>query len=303
MRIRYRHLHTFSRVSRIGSILRAAEDLGVTQPAVSKTLRELEEELGASLLQRSRRGVSLTPYGEIFLGYAEASLGALRQGVDSVSRARREGDGLVRLGILPTVSGDLIPRAVRAFKETGHLDRVRVTTGENTVLIDQLRQGDLDVVVGRLGDPGQMVGLTFEHLYSERVVFTVRKDHPLAAGRDFSLAAISDYTVLFPPDTAVIRPWVDRLLVTHQVARPVDVVETVSTAFGKAYTLANDAVWIISHGVVAQDVAAGDLVILPVDTNETVGPVGITLRVSDPPSAAVSQMIAVIREAAETQTT
>ena len=79
-RIKFRHLDAFSASARAGSLKAAAESLGLTQPAISRTLKELEEITGATLLERGRAGVQLTPEGEIFLQFAEASSGALRQG-------------------------------------------------------------------------------------------------------------------------------------------------------------------------------------------------------------------------------
>ncbi|MDJ0933157.1 LysR family transcriptional regulator [Breoghania sp.] len=87
-RIKFRHLQCFLEIARRGSISRAAEALGVTQPAASKTLRELEEILAIPLFERSRRGIRLTRFGEAFLRHASAAVMAIREGVESVSAAR-----------------------------------------------------------------------------------------------------------------------------------------------------------------------------------------------------------------------
>ena len=71
------------------------------------------------------------------------------------------------------------------------------------MLLSQLRTGDLDLVVGRLADPDLMTGLSFEHLYSERISFVVRPDHPLLQEKPFELGRIARYTVLMPAN--VIR--------------------------------------------------------------------------------------------------
>ncbi len=296
-RLKLRHLRVFAEVARIGSVGKAADSLSVTQPAISKTLRELEETLNVPLFDRTRKGVDLTVHGKTFLRYTEASLTALRQGVESVSSNSTDGAQLVRMGALPTVSARLIPDAIRQFKTANERDVVRVTTGENKVLIDQLRLGELDIVVGRLGDPDGMLGLTFEHLYSEHVSLVVRKDHPLTKKPNFKLSMIADYTVLTPPDYAIIRPWVDRLFLLNEVPVLPNRVETISTAFGRRFTEEGDAVWIISNGVVAHDILAGTLVELPVDARATLGPVGLTTRVADPPTPVALALMEAIRKA------
>ncbi|OZV62240.1 LysR family transcriptional regulator [Brucella melitensis] len=85
-RIKFRHLHTFVEVARQKSVVKASEILNISQPAVTKTMRELEEILGVPVLERDGRGIRITRYGEVFLRHAGTALTALRQGLDSVSQ-------------------------------------------------------------------------------------------------------------------------------------------------------------------------------------------------------------------------
>src|SRR4030095_11291758 len=186
-RVKYRHLQRFLEIARHQSVVRASAALSIPQPAVSKTIRELEEVLGVALFERRGRGVALTRFGDVFLRYAGASVTALRQGIDSISQARTTGGMAIKVGALPTVSTRVMPLAVSLFKQENMGTIVRVVTGENSVLLSQLRTGDLDLVVGRLADPELMTGLSFEHLYSERVSFVVRPGHPLARAQPLAL--------------------------------------------------------------------------------------------------------------------
>lgn len=297
-RVKFRHLQCFLEIARQQSVVKAAVALSVTQPAVSKTLRELEELLGVALFERRGRGVALTRFGEVFLRYAGASVTALRQGVDSIAQARTKGGAAIKVGALPTVSTRVVPRAVQLFKQEHTGTLVRVVTGENSVLLSQLRTGDLDLVVGRLADPDLMTGLSFEHLYSERVSFIVRPGHPLLKSKPFNLAKLAGYTVLMPTEGSIIRPLVDRFLIANGVASLPDQIETVSMAFGRRYTRTTDAVWLISRGVVAEDLEEGALVELPIATEATAGPVGLTTRADIPPSLPAVMLMQTIREAA-----
>jgi LysR family pca operon transcriptional activator len=176
-----------------------------------------------------------------------------------------------------------------------------VVTGQNSVLLSQLRTGDLDLVVGRLADPDLMTGLSFEHLYSEIVSFIVRPGHPLLKLKPFDLRKFTEYTVLMPPEGAIIRPMVDRFLIANGIATVPDQIETVAMAFGRRYTRTTDAVWIISRGVVADDIDDGVLAELPVATQGTTGPVGLTTRADIPPSLPAVMLMQTIREAAAKQ--
>jgi LysR family transcriptional regulator, pca operon transcriptional activator len=223
----------------------------------------------------------------------------LRQGIDSITQARTKGGMAIKVGALPTVSTRVMPLAVSLFKQENTGTVVRVVTGDNSVLLSQLRTGDLDLVVGRLADPELMTGLSFEHLYSERICFVVRPDHPLLQEKPFELGRIARYTVLMPTEGSIIRPMADRFLITHGIASIPDQIETVSMAFGRRYTRMNDAVWIISRGVIFDDLADGVLAELPVETDSTTGPVGLTTRADMPPSLAAIMLMQTIREAAK----
>jgi LysR family pca operon transcriptional activator len=109
-RIKYRQIARFLEVSERRSFVRAAEALHSTQPAVSKTIAELEDSLGVVLFERSRRGVRLTSYGEAFRRHAGASIAALRQGVESLVSAQIGGGLRIAIGLLPTVAASVVPR-------------------------------------------------------------------------------------------------------------------------------------------------------------------------------------------------
>lgn len=275
-RIRFRHLRTLVETARYGSIGKAADALAVTQPAATKSMRELEEIVGRRLVEKAGRGIRITPYGEVFLRYAGASIAALQQGLDSLGAASDMPP--LRIGALPTASARIMPDLMTAFRAEAPDAPVTIVTGENRVLLDQLRLGELDLVIGRLAASEQMAGLKFSYLYSEDVRLVVRPGHPLLAHALFPFEHLRAFPILMPPEGSIIRPLVDRLLLTHGVQRLPNTIETVSETFGRAFTSQSDAVWIISEGVVLADIATGRLCALAVDTSETRGGVGLTVR-------------------------
>ncbi len=297
-RIKFRHLQTFLEVARQKSVMKAAAILHISQPAVTKTIREMEEVLGVAMFERDGRGIRITRFGEVFLRYAGAAITALRQGIDSVSN-EQSGEGIpVRVGALPTVSTRIMPQAISLFLQEKTQSRLKIVTGENAVLLEQLRLGDLDLVVGRLAAPEKMTGFSFEHLYSEQVVFAVSARHPLLNASEDIFNRLAEFPVLMPTRASIIRPFVDRFLIANGVAKLPHQIETVSDAFGRAFVRSHQAVWIISAGVVASDIADGTLALLPIDTTETKGPVGLTTRADVTPSLPLMILMQTIREAA-----
>ncbi|WP_420409821.1 pca operon transcription factor PcaQ [Hoeflea sp.] len=297
-RIKFRHLDAFSAISRAGSLKTAAEQLHLTQPAISRTLKELEEIVGVTLMVRSRSGVKLTGEGEVFLQFAEQSTAALRSGLMSV-RGVSGGGGHLRIGALPSVASGLLPPAVLEFADRNPGTQIEVHEGPHYDLTSRLRWGELDLVIGRLGRPQTMQGLSFRQLYTEDVVVVTAAGGEAAAIRTFS--GLEDFRILYPPQDSAIRPLVARLLISRGVPLFRNRIESASAAFGRATVLADPrTVWFISRGVVEADIAAGRMVQLDVDTGATVGAVGIMSRADEVPSAAIRAFTRVLSRASAT---
>lgn len=285
-RLRLRHISTFLDIAQAGSIVAAADQLGVSQPAVSKTLRELEDIIGQQLFDRSLRQLRLNKAGQAFQKLAGSAMTTL-------VRATRQGGGPAQtrlaIGALPTAATQLVPRAAIRFRTVQPQCLVRVSTGPNWLLLSQLREGRLDLVVGRMAEAARMEGLSFRQLYTEDVVAVVRAGHPWAD--HFDADALGRFPLILPPPGAVIGPLVRAYLrsIGHDDLTPA--FETVSLAFGRQVLIETDAIWFISRGVVAQELAQGSLRAIPLHAPMMAGPVGISLRQNLPESAEIAAMI------------
>ncbi len=297
-RIKYRHLQCFLEVARQKSLVKAADSLAVSQPAVSKTIRELEDILGSRLFERNRKGTTVTRTGEIFHRHAGMSIASLQQGLDGVAQLREGGGGQVNVGVLPNAAATIMPRAILACRAQGIGAAIRVMDGSNPDLLGQLKAGELDFVVGRLAEPTPMVGLSFEHLYSESLAFAVRPEHPLLEESNFELARILDYPVMLPIRGSIIRHAAESFLIANGVGVPGEYIETISVTFGRTFTRASNAVWIMDSGVMLDDLQTGALCRLPVDAAATEGPVGLTTRVDANLSGPVQTLMSAVREVA-----
>lgn len=296
-RIKIRHLQALTEIVRQGSLKHAAGKLFLTQPAISRSLAELEDIVGARLLLRGRGGVSLTPQGEFFHRYAQNSLSALEQGLAGIFDAGREAVMTLRVGALPSVAARLMPEVVAELSRLVPELRLLIADGSHEALTGMLRAGDLDLVIGRLGAPETMRGLSFTQLYLEDVAVVVRPGHPIL--KDPDLRRIGDWPVIYPAPWAAIRPFVERLLIAEGVPLPSRRIETVSGAFGRAYMPGSDAIWFISAGVVAREVEQGQLVRLPIATDLTEGPVGLMTHADGPESAARQHFVQAVGQAVE----
>ena len=295
-RIKFRHIQCFVEICREGSFKAAAAKLYLTQPAISKTLKELEEIIGRSLLTRSRGGVELTSDGAVFLHFAQMSIASLQQGIDGMA------GGLARqtlsIGVLPSVAARLIPDVTRRFGNAAPDVVLRISDGPHGYLVDRLKLGELDLVIGRMGAHAQMKGVSFTMLYRERVSFITRPGHPLL-DRPI-LEDILLWPVVYPSQGSAIRSIVDRFFVEHGIGEVPRRLETVSGAFGRVFVQGSDAVWIVSEGVVANEIANGLLACVPFNTDTTLGPIGIMQREDAEDSPARRQFGRVLREVIDT---
>ncbi|MCP8465590.1 pca operon transcription factor PcaQ [Pseudomonas sp. ZM23] len=296
-RIKFRHLVCFLEVARQGSLARAADRLAVSQPAISKTLKELEDLLAASLFERGKSGASLTEAGVAFLRYAGPCVQALRDGVNSL-RGGEYASSTVRLGALSTVESLLMPEVVRRLHERHPALVVSVTGGPSAHLLSQLRVGDLDLVIGRMTESPQIQGLAFEHLYSESMTLVARAGHPLAE-RPLSPSALEDWPLVLPSAGTTIRKSADSLLVQSDLGQPRRRLETLSTVLARRYVLSSDALWIAPLDSVRLDLRSGEMVELPLDVQEPGGSVGVCSNSTLPLSLGAHWCLEVLREVGE----
>ena len=300
-RIRLRHLQCFLAVAQFGKLRRAAEALSITQPAVTKTVNELEALLGRPLFVRGRHGATLTVEGEAFMRHAGESVNALGSAVDSVLH---EPDAPpLRIGVLPTVAPSFLPGVLHAFAARWPLVAVRVATGRNAQLIEQLRSRELDAVIGRLSDPELMAGLSFESLYTEPVLIVLRPGHALAAAGPAktrnakaapALTAISAYPLVLPLAGTLIRQVVDGFLSRHGISAQAGLVETLDTSLARCLVLQGDNLWFTPAGAVLPDLACGALLQLGVALTPE-EPVGLILRTESGTGATVQTFVSAVR--------
>ena len=300
-RIRLRHLQCFLAVAQFGNLRRAAQALSITQPAVTKTLNELEELLAKPLFTRGRHGAALTPEGEAFMRHASDSVHAIGAAVDSVLR---EPDAApLRIGALPTAAAAFLPPVLRAVAERWPQLSVRVVTDRNTALIEQLRERALDAVIGRLADPERMAGLSFELLYAEPMVIVLRPGHALAPrsarAAPPALAAIGAHPLVLPPAGTLIRQLADGFLRRHGVVAQAGLVETLDTALARALVLQADNLWFTPRGAVQADLDARTLLRLSPDLAPQES-IGLMLRTGPLSGVMLPSFVAAVRAHART---
>ncbi|PNG91899.1 LysR family transcriptional regulator [Streptomyces malaysiensis] len=190
-------------VAETNSFTRAAERCLVVQSALSHQIARLEKELGARLFERTSRRVCLTPAGEAFLPAARQCLDAAERAAAEVAAAVGEVRGRLAVGLIPTVTAVDIPGALRDFRERYPHVRIRLRVGASDDLVEQVKEGAIDVAFLGLPTTARPRGVAAHELARDRLVAVVAPDHPLAGEPEVDLRRLSsEVFVDLPAGTA-----------------------------------------------------------------------------------------------------
>ena len=277
-RIRLRHLHTFVAVAQQGTLGRAAETLNLSQPALSKTLNELEQLTGTRLFERGRLGAQLTLVGEQFLTHAVKVLDALNTAGQALNRKEGMNSDVVRIGALPTAALGILPTVIGQFHKQQKDITLQVATMNNTMLLAGLKSGDVDIGIGRMSDPELMSGLNYELLFLESLKLVVRPGHPLLQ-ETVTLSRVMEWPVVVSPKGTIPRQNAETLLQSQGCKIPPGCIETLSASLSRQLTVDYDYVWFVPSGAVKDDLRRGLLTSLPIATEGAGEPIGILTRV------------------------
>lgn len=176
--IELRHIRYFVVTAEHGSFRRAAGVLCVDHSAVSRRIRDLEDHLGASLLNRHSGGVCLTLAGERFLGRARRALKSINDGATDVGAIGRSEDGRIRIGIFSSLASGYLTELIRAYSERHAGVRIEFIDGDPAEHIAAVRQVRIDIAF--VTGVAERSGCETAHLWSERVFAVLPHDHPMA---------------------------------------------------------------------------------------------------------------------------
>ncbi len=226
-----RQVKYFLEIVRYASFGKAAEHLNVTQPALSKSIRNLEQSLDVVLLERHPVGVVPTEYGKVFLEYAALITGEIDRAVAEIQQMKGAGKGFVRVGAGATMMQYLIPQAVRAFMAQDDSAVVTFQQGLRDELIASLRRGEIDIVIGSVGGLSHDDDLRQEIALDDEIVVVANRNHPLAQMDTVPIANFREYKWVLPAGTEGERDRLVRVLREAGLPPPSCVISTPSSTF------------------------------------------------------------------------
>jgi len=212
-----RDLRYFETIAQLQHVGRAAQKLHRTQPALTASVRRLEEECGSPLFERSGRGIQLTPAGRVLLKWAQR----VRYDVEDAKREVAEiGSGLaghVRIGIVPTAAQFLLPSAARQLLKEGPDVTLRTVVGLVESLKPLLLQGELDLVIA--SETHSERGLVSRLLAEDAIVVAASAGHDIFRSTP-TLKRLTQYRWALQPPGAPLRDWLDHTFDRRRLPRP-----------------------------------------------------------------------------------
>jgi DNA-binding transcriptional LysR family regulator len=287
-RLRLKHLEVFRNVCELHTIRKAATASNMTQPAATKLIHELEEMFRVVLFQRSRRGMQLTPHGEILrrhIGIVMADIGNISADLDHFTRG---GGGHIRLGILPSLSSALLERCINGLLQTFPRAQFSLVEGTTDELLGGLLQNRLDLTFGRVLHAGHPASLRLTRIYTEVFDIVCGKRHPLAKQEDVKWKELASARWVLPAVGTPLREIAESMFTSRGNLRPV--VAVASSSFHQLrYVIAGgELLGVLPHSIAERARLDGDLVILRPKQAAKVAPISLIARSDFEPAPMVA---------------
>ena len=291
------YIQAFVAVVKAGSIHAAARDLDLSQPALSKSLRTLEEELAAPLLIRSINGVEPTDYGKIFYQRAQIVIDELRKAQEDVAQLRGKLEGSLTVAIAPASTMQLAPMVFKDFRRRCPDVKLHIVEGIWPSVAEPLRNGTVDLALSPVLDEISRSELAVEKLLDVQMAVVVRPSHPLVAAT--SLRDLTQGDWLHQGTSSSASVLIRRIFEDQNLPVPLVSVESRSLTATIMMLQTMDLIAVMPRAMLESDAMKGTLVALDLKEQFRANQLGLIYR-EDRPLTRVAQVFATLTRRAAT---
>jgi DNA-binding transcriptional LysR family regulator len=256
-----RQLQVFVCAARHLSFARAAEELHLTQPAISMQVKELESVVGLPLFDRGGRRIGLTTPGEYFLVHARRMLAALKDAADTMARMKGVESGRLTIGIVSTAKY-FVPRLLAEFRREHPAIELRLEVGNRQVLVGQLQNNEVDLAI--MGTPPRELDTRAEPFAANPLVMIAAPEHPLTRLSQVPAALLGNEVFLVREPGSGTRASMEIFLKERRI-HPATMVEMPSNETIKQAVMADMGVSMLSMHTIGLELRAGVIKMLEVD--------------------------------------
>lgn len=218
MSLNLRDLAYFEVVAELGHLGQAAERLGRSQPALTKSMQRLEAAFGTPLFTREGRGIQTTAVGEVLLARARLLRSASEEALREVSDFAQGNAGHVRIGSGPIAADNVLPALCRMLLAEAPSTTIEITVGPSMALREQLREGTIDLLIGLI--PRTDPQFQTHPIFDDTAVVATSPDHPVFQLPKITLEALSAYGWVLPVASIPSRQWLDGVFQSHGLPLP-----------------------------------------------------------------------------------
>ncbi len=293
-----RHMAVLLSLAQTGTETASAQALGISQPAVHQTLAQLEHMAGAPLFVRARKGLRLTEVGEATLQAFKLARAELQQAGDELAARRGVVQGRLVIGTLPFSTGHLLSLAVDRVLQTHPGVAITIVDGTYDALLHQLRQADIDLIVGALRPALPGGDLTQETLFLDRLAVVARAAHPLAQRPRLGWKDLRDAAWIMPMPNTPAQVAFEQALKVAGIPIPADALRVNSALMMQALLARSDRLALMSPRHLQDEIRAGLLAELPVPVRHEPRMIGLVRRAAYLPTPAAQALLDALRHVA-----
>ncbi|MCY8200232.1 LysR family transcriptional regulator [Bacillus subtilis] len=205
----WEQLEYFQTLARIQHVTKAAETLSITQPALSRSIVRLENQLGVPLFDRQGRSIKLNKYGERFLKRVDSIIKEFTEGKEEIQSLLKPDQGEVSLGFLHTLGTTIVPNLIGAFKNQYPNVHFQLNQSHSNQLLDKLKSGELDLCL--LASFPVESNIMWKPLWKEELFLFLPKNHVLATREDITLNEIANEPFVLMKEGFALRVTIDHI--------------------------------------------------------------------------------------------
>jgi DNA-binding transcriptional LysR family regulator len=296
--LKLRHLQLLIALDQFRHLGQTAHFLSVSQPAVSKTLGEIERMFDAKLFARSTKGTEPTVTGETVIRFARHVIAEYEKTRDALQVAQDGSTGRISVGVMVVAVPVLLTQALSRFKQAMPAATVLVEEGDLTRLLPRLRMSELDLIVGRL-EPGYAApDLLTEALCQEPMCLICAPQHPLAGIKRVGWAQLREERWVMPPPWATSRTKLHQLFYKNRLQPPADCIESASLLVTLSMVQNLGAVGFVARNVALNLQATGQVHLLPVRIPMELPPIGCIRLQGQIANPALNSLLEALRNTA-----
>jgi DNA-binding transcriptional LysR family regulator len=293
-RLRMRQVALILAIGEHGTLRKASAELGMTQPAATRMIQELESALGQRLFERVGRGQKLSPAGISVLGYFRGLRGSLESMSRELAELQLGSSGQLSIGTIMAPSPKLLTDAIIALKQAYPLLSVGITMDTSDRLLELLREGALDGAIGRMRDEHRQ-DYRFTPLENEALAVVVGAHHPLGDKKSVKFSSLLKYPWILQPTGSPMREVLDQEFRMMQVPAPKGLIETASILTTTDLIDKTDMIAVMPRSIADMYARHGLLKVLPCGISHKMEAFGFITRKDRPLSEAAQFFLSVLK--------